>query len=197
MRTCLVQYEAAKQKVSDFITDRFDDRDDLVIIDDKIIETEFGWVFPYNSKKFLETGQLIYALAGNAPIIFDNRDETIHIAGTAHDVEHYVDIHRKNYVPAFHGSPGRFRERPLPCTLVELGKESHNLLKIVFSIEEKISVFIVELYSDGGISLPGALEDVITASLPRSHHFGKILEAFLTGLTVEFPVLLSDSNDFP
>jgi hypothetical protein len=33
------------------------------------IETAFGWVFFYDSAKFFETGDDIYHLAGNGPII--------------------------------------------------------------------------------------------------------------------------------
>ncbi|OUC16483.1 MAG: hypothetical protein B0A82_01415 [Alkalinema sp. CACIAM 70d] len=95
-----MKYEAAKKLVSEFINLRLEsDEDEFVIDDEEVIETDFGWVFPYNSKKFLESGELIYALVGNAPIIFDNRDETIHITGTSHDVDYYIDQHKTTYIP--------------------------------------------------------------------------------------------------
>lgn len=94
-----MEYEVAKQQVYEFINNRFDSDDELVIDGEEIIETDFGWVFSYDSKKFLETGELIYASVGNAPIIFDNRDETIHVTGTAHDVDYYIDQHKKDYTP--------------------------------------------------------------------------------------------------
>lgn len=81
--------------------------------------------------------------------------------------------------------------------MYELKKESCNRLKIVLSVEEEVSVFIVEIFPNGAISFPGVLENIITASLPRSHHFGRILDLFLTGLPVELPALLSDPVEFP
>lgn len=94
-----MKYEIAKKLVSEFINNRFNSNDELVIDNEAVIETDFGWVFPYDSKKFLESGELIYASVGNAPIIFDNRDETIHITGTAHDVDYYIIRHKENYTP--------------------------------------------------------------------------------------------------
>lgn len=75
------------------------------MIDDQTTETSFGWVFCYNSKKFIETGELIYALAGNAPIIFDNRDESIHVTGTSKGVNFYIQKHQDNYVPQIKHAP--------------------------------------------------------------------------------------------
>ncbi|HEY9692856.1 MAG TPA: YrhB domain-containing protein [Oculatellaceae cyanobacterium] len=96
-----MEYQAAKKIVFDFINTSFDsvDDDEYVIIDDEITATEFGWVFSYQSKKFLETNELIYAVVGNSPIIFDNRDDSIHITGTSHDITFYIEQHRNNYIP--------------------------------------------------------------------------------------------------
>lgn len=91
-------YQEAKKNVSKFINSRYENPDDeLIIIDENVIETEFGWVFCYDSKKFKESGELIYALAGNAPIIFDNRDETLHVTGTSNDINYYIKEHQKKY----------------------------------------------------------------------------------------------------
>lgn len=111
-----MKYEAAKQKVSEFANNDLDDEDELTISDEGTFETEFGWVFPCNSKKFLESGELSYTLLGNAPVIFDNRDETIHVTGTAYGIDRYIDLHRKNYMPTFSSSPERFQKRPPLCT---------------------------------------------------------------------------------
>jgi hypothetical protein len=45
----------------------------FVVVDKHTIEKPFGWVFFYNSKKFLETGLFRDGLVGNGPIII-NRD---------------------------------------------------------------------------------------------------------------------------
>jgi len=38
-----------------------------VIVDSETMETEFGWIFFYQSEEFLLTGSISDALAGNAP----------------------------------------------------------------------------------------------------------------------------------
>ena len=41
----------------------------FVVVDSHTIEKSYGWVFFYNSRKFVETGLLQYRLAGNGPVI--------------------------------------------------------------------------------------------------------------------------------
>ena len=56
----------------------------------KTQEESFGWVFFYQTKEFLETGNLSAMLAGNAPFIVNRRDGVIHVLGTAHPVDVYL-----------------------------------------------------------------------------------------------------------
>ena len=72
--------------------------DELVILDDQIIEFEFGWVFPYASKMFLESGSAMYMLWGNAPYIVDKENGSLHLTGTAKSIEEYVDDYRKGRI---------------------------------------------------------------------------------------------------
>jgi len=39
------------------------------IVDSQTIEKPYGWVFFYNSKEFIETGNIYAALMSNAPLI--------------------------------------------------------------------------------------------------------------------------------
>jgi hypothetical protein len=55
--------------------------DPFVVVDADTIERPFGWVFFYNSKKFLETGTFSYRLAGNGPVIVNKHDGTIEFFG--------------------------------------------------------------------------------------------------------------------
>jgi hypothetical protein len=55
----------------------------LVLLDTSTIEKSFGWVFFYQSKRYLETGEIKDALAGNAPIVVEKPDGRIHTLGTA------------------------------------------------------------------------------------------------------------------
>ena len=53
----------------------------LVIIDE--LEYEFGWVFCYNTKQYIETGDTSYALVGNAPLIVDRANSELYVTGTS------------------------------------------------------------------------------------------------------------------
>jgi hypothetical protein len=68
---------------------------DLVILDEHTVEADFGWVFFWNSKRYAETGDFVYALAGNAPLIVDRRDGSVHETSTACPVEQIIDDYRK------------------------------------------------------------------------------------------------------
>jgi hypothetical protein len=61
-----------------------------VIQDDLTIEKEFGWVFFYTSRKYLETGNPLFLPFGNSPVIVDREDGTLHAAGTAKPIEDYI-----------------------------------------------------------------------------------------------------------
>lgn len=67
----------------------------LKLLDQHTIETEFGWVFFYNSRRYIETGDFSYALAGNAPIIVDRATGSLHITGTAHPTAEYIEEFRR------------------------------------------------------------------------------------------------------
>lgn len=72
---------------------------ELALLEQNTLEEDFGWVFFYQSKDFLESGRVSDKLAGNSPIIVDRRDGTIHTTGTAHPIESYVSNYRR------YGSP--------------------------------------------------------------------------------------------
>lgn len=54
------------------------------------IEASFGWVFFYNARAFLETGDRAYALAGNAPLIVDRTTGAVVVTGTGRSAKHYI-----------------------------------------------------------------------------------------------------------
>lgn len=63
---------------------------ELMLIDGATLERDLGWVFFYNSRSFLETGNFRDALVGNAPIIVDRRDAKLYVTGTANPIEDYI-----------------------------------------------------------------------------------------------------------
>jgi len=61
----------------------------------KMVEHDFGWVFFYNTKEYLEKQDTNYALGGNAPLIVDRSDGQLYVTGCAHSIEYYVDQYRQ------------------------------------------------------------------------------------------------------
>jgi hypothetical protein len=64
-------FEAAQRFLDDII--RPEHRTEIVIA--KCEETEVGWSFGYNSRTFLEGGDISSALAGNGPIVVPRSGE--------------------------------------------------------------------------------------------------------------------------
>jgi hypothetical protein len=54
----------------------------FVVVEEKTIERTFGWIFFYNSKTFLETGNPICRLAGNGPVFVNKMTGRIDFFGS-------------------------------------------------------------------------------------------------------------------
>jgi hypothetical protein len=50
----------------------------------------YGWVFGYQSRSFLETGDFRDAYCGNAPFLVEKDTGRVLCLGTAHPIEHYL-----------------------------------------------------------------------------------------------------------
>lgn len=66
----------------------------LAVMENLTREEDFGWVFFY-TKRFVESGDMQWALGGNAPLIVDRRTGQLHVTGTAHPIEHYIEEFRR------------------------------------------------------------------------------------------------------
>ena len=55
---------------------------DFVVVERHTIEKSFGWVFFYNSRKFVETGAFRYRLAGNGPVIVNKHSGSVDFFGS-------------------------------------------------------------------------------------------------------------------
>jgi Immunity protein 35 len=63
---------------------------ELALRDDRTIERDFGWIFFYNSKSYVESGDIKNALAGNAPIVVTKIDGRLHETSTTRPLEDYL-----------------------------------------------------------------------------------------------------------
>lgn len=43
--------------------------DGISIIESQTVQKPYGWVFFYNSRRYLESGELVYALVGQGPVV--------------------------------------------------------------------------------------------------------------------------------
>ena len=68
---------------------------DIVILDDMTIEKDWGWVFFYQSARYLNTKDFSDMLFGNAPYIVNRYTGELRITGTAHPVEYYIEDYEK------------------------------------------------------------------------------------------------------
>ncbi|MBI1178492.1 hypothetical protein GC207_13745 [bacterium] len=66
--------------------------DEIVITE--TIERPFGWVFCYNSKSYVETGDDGRCLSGNHPILVDRYNSTLHFTGLG-NIEDYIDRYER------------------------------------------------------------------------------------------------------
>jgi hypothetical protein len=64
--------------------------DGYVILDEHTIERDWGWVFFYNSRKYVETGDYSDALLGNAPYIVRRSDGALFVTGTVYPIGEYI-----------------------------------------------------------------------------------------------------------
>lgn len=79
----------------------------LVLRHEATIERPFGWVFFYNSKQFVDSGDVQHALFGNAPLIVSRADGSIHVTGTGEPIEHYIQEYERAHPPSGDGAAPR------------------------------------------------------------------------------------------
>jgi hypothetical protein len=83
---------AARQYVADASADS---GTEFVVVEQLTREYDFGWVFFYDTRAYVETGDELQMAVGNAPVIVST-DGAVHETGTAYPIEHYVDLFRKS-----------------------------------------------------------------------------------------------------
>jgi hypothetical protein len=87
----MLNEQDARQIAENFVRDEIQPRvgEELVIAE--LTEFSTSWVAVYNTRKFVETGNFLYALAGNGPLIISQRTGTTRIGLTSQPVEEQLD----------------------------------------------------------------------------------------------------------
>ncbi len=66
---------------------------EFVIIDESTIEKSWGWVFFYQNKQFVNNGNIVQQIAGNAPFIVNKFTGKLTKTGTAYDLTQYLQVY--------------------------------------------------------------------------------------------------------
>ena len=61
-----------------------------MVLEALTIDRPYGWVFFYQSRVFVESGDFRHAYCGNAPVIFNRVNGEYHVTGTARAIEDYI-----------------------------------------------------------------------------------------------------------
>ena len=69
----------------------------LVILEDKTLEKDFGWVFFYTTKKYLETHDKKYLMPGNSPLVVERADGSTHFLSTSLPPSRAVEEYEKSW----------------------------------------------------------------------------------------------------
>ncbi len=85
------------------------DVEEVVILDQYTIAREWGWVFFYQSRRYVETGDRRHFLGGNAPLIVNRFDGSVRRTGTARPTEEYVERYERSLGDLAFG-----RRQPVP-----------------------------------------------------------------------------------
>jgi hypothetical protein len=66
-------------------------KDELAVIDEATLDKDYGWVFFYTSRKFLETGDFNDAIPGTGPVVVERTDGSVHFLGSNLDTEELIE----------------------------------------------------------------------------------------------------------
>jgi hypothetical protein len=86
----MINRDAAKRIAENYVNESyFVEGDRLVILEEKTVEKEYGWIFFYDSLKSME-GDDRYLIAGNGPLIVDKNDGSVHLLPTVPPLEDWI-----------------------------------------------------------------------------------------------------------
>lgn len=72
--------------------------DPFIVNEARTMKRPFGWVFFYNSKRFLKTGEVRYRLAGNGPVIVNKATHEILLCGSDKPVDELIHEYENKLV---------------------------------------------------------------------------------------------------
>ena len=85
----MLSKEEVTQIAADFLAKKVK-QIEVALLTDQTREFELGWVFFWQSRRYMETGRFGDRLGGNAPIIVNKHDGSAVFTGTGYPVEKYI-----------------------------------------------------------------------------------------------------------
>lgn len=87
--------EKAQEVVGQKLRELSPPDDIFIIVDAGTIEKPYGWIFFYNSKKYLDTGEIRHALAGNGPVIVNRLTEAVDFYGASGSIQDLIEEYER------------------------------------------------------------------------------------------------------
>ena len=72
--------------------------EDVVILDEHTIERNWGWVFFYQSRRFIETRDWRDGLVGNAPYLVNRTTGEFGLSGTSSTISELIEAYERRLV---------------------------------------------------------------------------------------------------
>lgn len=79
------------EKIVTVELDKSGNSNDAQILTERTVEKSWGWVFFYQSAKYIQSGDFRDMFGGNSPIIVNRYTHELQHTGTAHPVEKYIE----------------------------------------------------------------------------------------------------------
>ncbi len=97
----MISNTEARRLVLAFIATHGDllEDDAYLVLDDDTIEKSWGWVFFYTSQRWHDTGDIAYAIVGNAPLLVERKSGRLIVTGTAFPIERYLQAYEETGDP--------------------------------------------------------------------------------------------------
>lgn len=73
--------------------------DEIILIDDATVERPWGWVFFYDTRRYVETKDPDARLLGNAPFVVEGGDGSVHFLSTAGPPQNYIHQYEQQRPP--------------------------------------------------------------------------------------------------
>ncbi|MBD2491579.1 YrhB domain-containing protein [Aulosira sp. FACHB-615] len=92
----MIDKETAASIVKEYITREIPVSDDeLVIIHERTIEKQWGWVFFYQGKRWVETNDRRYKILGLYPIVIEKEDGTLNYLTLLKTIEESIQAYEE------------------------------------------------------------------------------------------------------